>query len=83
MMTVIETACAAFRHTVSEAKTEIMCLKTKDGRHIVTADGHVYVEWSSCVLRWSYQRRQRSQCRDYAVTPDGMVVLPAVQDRNL
>ena len=53
MMTVIETACAAFRHTVSEAKTEIMCLKTKDGRHIVTADGHVYVEWSSCVLRWS------------------------------
>ena len=29
MMTVIVSACAAFGLTVSEAKTEIMCLQTK------------------------------------------------------
>ena len=31
MMTVIVTACAAFRLTVSEAKTETMCLQAKVG----------------------------------------------------
>ena len=31
MMTVIVTACSAFGLTVSEAKTETMCLQTKDG----------------------------------------------------
>ena len=34
MMTVIVTACAAFGLTVSEAKTEIMCLQTKGGGHV-------------------------------------------------
>ena len=33
-MTVIVTACAAFGLTVSEAKTEIMCLQTKGGGHV-------------------------------------------------
>ena len=45
MMTVIVTACAAFGLTVSEAKTEIMCLQTKGGGHVpftVTAAGQVY-----------------------------------------
>ena len=32
MMTVIVTACSAFGLTVSEAKTEIMCPQTKDGK---------------------------------------------------
>ena len=30
-MTVIVTACSAFGLTVSEAKTEIMCVQTEDG----------------------------------------------------
>ena len=45
MMTVIVTACAAFGPTVSEVKTEIMCLQTKGGGHVpltVTAAGQVY-----------------------------------------
>ena len=45
MMTVIMAACAAFGLTVSEAKTEIMCLQTKGGGHVpftVTAAGQVY-----------------------------------------
>ena len=44
-MTVIVTACAAFLLTVSEAKTEIMCLQTKGGGNVpftVTATGQVY-----------------------------------------
>ena len=44
-MTVIVTACAAFRLTVSGAKTDIMCLKTKGGGHVrftVYAAGQVY-----------------------------------------
>ena len=45
MMTVIVTACAAFGLTVSEAKTEIMCLQTKGGGHLsftISAAGQVY-----------------------------------------
>ena len=45
MMTVIVTACSAFGLTASEARTEIICLRTKDGRHVpftVTAAGQVY-----------------------------------------
>ena len=45
MMTVIVTACAAFVLTVSGAKTDIMCLKTKGGGHVrftVYAAGQVY-----------------------------------------
>ena len=45
MMTVIVTACSAFGLTVSEAKTEIMCLQTKDGGNVsftVAAAGQVY-----------------------------------------
>ena len=45
MMTVIVNACADFGLTVSEAKTNIMCLKTKDGGNVlftVTAAGRVY-----------------------------------------
>ena len=44
-MTVIVTACAALGLTVSEAKTEIVCLPTKDGGEVlftVTAAGQVY-----------------------------------------
>ena len=45
MMTVIETAGAAFGLTVSEAKTERMCPQTKDGGNVpftFTAAGQVY-----------------------------------------
>ena len=44
-MTVIVSACVAFSLTVSEAKTEIMCLPTKDGGNVPftgTAAGQVY-----------------------------------------
>ena len=45
MMTVIVTACAAFGLTVSEVKTEIMCLQTKDEGEVsftVTAADQVH-----------------------------------------
>ena len=45
MMTVIVTACSAFVLTVSEAKTEIMCLQTKGGGKVpftINAAGQVY-----------------------------------------
>ena len=44
-MTVIVTACSAFGLTVSEAKTEIMCLQTKGGGKVsftINAAGLVY-----------------------------------------
>ena len=34
MMTVMVTACSALGRTVAEAKTEIMCLQTKDGENV-------------------------------------------------
>ena len=45
MMTVIVTACSSFGLTVSEAKTEIMCLETKCGRKVsftINSAGQVY-----------------------------------------
>ena len=45
MMTVIVTACSSFGPTVSEAKTEIMCLQTKGGGNVsftINAAGQVY-----------------------------------------
>ena len=45
MMTVIVTACSAFGLMVSEAKTEIMCLRTKGGGKVsltINAAGQVY-----------------------------------------
>ena len=45
MMMVIVTTYSAFEHTVSEAKTEIMCLQTKYGGKVsfaVTAAGQLY-----------------------------------------
>ena len=45
MMTVIVTACSSFGLTVSEAKTEIMCLETKGGgkaSFTINAAGRVY-----------------------------------------
>ena len=45
MMTVIMTACSSFGLTVSEAKTEIMCLETKGGEKVsctINAAGQVY-----------------------------------------
>ena len=44
-MTVIVTACSSFGLTVSEAKTEIMCLETKGGGKVsftIDAAGQVY-----------------------------------------
>ena len=45
MMTAIVTACSSFGLTVSEAKTEITCLQTKDGGKVsftINAAGQVY-----------------------------------------
>ena len=61
MMTAIVAGCAAFVLTVSEAKTEIMCLQTKGGGHLpftVTAAGQVGVQTNGrvCVLGRGYQR---------------------------
>ena len=83
MMTVIVPACAAFGLTVSEAKTEIMCLQTKGGGHVpftVIAAGHVYKETVEFVrLGLGYQRRLGPQkCRGDASNPEGMGVLRTV-----
>ena len=51
MMTVIVTACSAFGLTVSEAKTEIMCLQTKGRGKVsftINAAGQIYKQSSLC-----------------------------------
>ena len=51
MMTVIVTASSAFGLTVSEAKTEAMCLQTKGGGKVsftISAAGQVYKQSSLC-----------------------------------
>ena len=51
MMTAIVTACSSFGLTVSEAKTEIMCLETKGGGEVtftINAAGQVYKQSSLC-----------------------------------
>ena len=51
MITVIVTACSAFGLTVSEAKTELMCLETKGGGKVsftVNAAGQAYKRSSLC-----------------------------------
>ena len=51
MMTVMVTAFSAFGLTVSEAKTEIMCLQTKGGGKVsftINAAGQVYKQSSLC-----------------------------------
>ena len=51
MMTVIVTAWSAFGLTISEAKTEIMCLETKGGGEVpftINAAGQVYKQSSLC-----------------------------------
>ena len=45
MMTVVVTACSSVGLTVSEAKTEIVCLQTKGGEKVsftINAAGQVY-----------------------------------------
>ena len=47
VVTVIVTACSAFGLTVSEAKTEIMCVQTKGGGKVsftTNAAGQVYIQ---------------------------------------
>ena len=51
MMTVIMTACSSFGLTVSEAKTEIMCLETKGEGKVsfaINAAGQVYKQSGLC-----------------------------------
>ena len=84
MMTVIVTACATFGLTVSEAKTDIMCLQTKGGGHLpftVTAAGQLGVQTNGrvCVLGRGYQRGLEPQkCRGDASSPEGMGMLRTV-----
>ena len=63
MMTVIVTACSSFGLTVSEAKTEIMCLETKGGGKVsftINAAGQVYKQKNRVgVLGRGYHCRQR------------------------
>ena len=50
-MTVIVTVCSAFGLTVSEAKTDIMCLQTKGGGKVsftINAADQVYKQSSLC-----------------------------------
>ena len=79
-MTVIVNACSAFGLTVSEGKTEIMCLQTKDGGKMSFASnaaGQVIKQTIECVHLGG-----RPQHRDNAASSEGMDVLPAVQDGN-
>ena len=60
MMTVIVIACSSFELTVSEAKTEKMCLQAKGGRKAsftINAAGQVYKQKIQFVLERGYHRR--------------------------
>ena len=68
-MMVIVTACSAFGFTVSEVKTEIMCLQTKGEGKVsftINATGQVQVQTNDrvCVLGRTNQRRQKTLHRD-------------------
>ena len=55
MMSMVVTACSSFGLTVSEAKTEIMCLETKGGGKVsftINAAGQVYKQKSS-LCNWA------------------------------
>ena len=85
MMTVIVTACAAFGQTVSEAKTEIMCLQTKGGGqraiHRYCSRPGAQTNGRVCALGRGYQRRLGTQKRrGDASNPEGMGVLRTVLD---
>ena len=59
MMDVIVTVCAAFGLTVSEAKTEIMCLRTRGmsdaaSTFSVEAAGQVYKQTHYFFEKWEY-----------------------------
>ena len=82
----IVTACSAFGLKVFVTKTEIMCLRTKDGGKMpftINTAGHVYKQTIECVYfgRGS-QRKKITQCR-YTASSEGLGVLPAVQEGNL
>ena len=84
-MTVIVAACSAFGITISEAKTEIMCLQTKDGGEVLfafNAAGQVYKETIEFVYLVGFQRTQRLQHRDHAASSESLRVIQAVQDGN-
>ena len=55
MMTVIVTACSAFGRTVPEAKTEIMCLQTKDGGKVSSPSMQLarYTNKRSSLCTWA------------------------------
>ena len=81
MMPVIVCACAAFGLTVSEAKTEIMCLQTKDRGDIHRHRNRPSLQsnYRVCVLGRDYQRRlDEQECRGNASTPECMDMLRAV-----
>ena len=93
MITVIVTARSAFGLTVSEAKTDIMCLQTKDGGKVsvsfaTNAAGQVYRQTTGFVhlggqRKQRPQREQRPQHRDNAASLEGLGMFPAIQDGNL
>ena len=86
MMTVIVTACAPFGLTVSDAKTEIMCLQTKGGGHVpftVTATGRVYKHAVEFVYLGGAISADCLKCRGDTANPEGMVVLRTVQYGNV
>ena len=80
MMTVIVTTCAAFGLTVSEAKTEIMCLQKQGwgarAVHRYCSRPGVKTNGRVCVLERGYQRRLGPhKCRGNASNPEGMDAL--------
>ena len=87
-MTVIVTACSAFGLTVSQAKTKIMCLQTKDGGKVlsfaINAAAQVYKQRSSlCAWVGLSAQTENSGHIENAASSEGLGVLPAIQDGNL
>ena len=83
----IVTACSAFGLTVSEAKTEIMCLQTKGGGKVsfaINAAGQVNKQTIEFVyLGGAISANGDLSMRDNTASSEGLGVLPAIRDGNL
>ena len=86
MMTVIVAACSAFGLTVSEAKTEVMCLQTKyEGNTSFTINtaSQTNKQTSKFVYLGQAISADGAQCRDKAASPEGLSVITEVDDGNI
>ena len=90
MMGVIMIVCAAFCLTVSEVKTEIMCLRAKGmpestATFSVEATGQVYIQPDErvCIPRGKRQPQRRPVHRGRPAHMQRMVQLPEVHPRTV